>query len=214
MIKTEKRCHDPTIMVIKMAKEDLLKLRKQVKRRKPAYTRHKSVQRKEVPSRWRKPRGKANKLRLGRRGHSKRVQIGYCSPGAVRGLNRLGLKEIIIENIVQLDNIKKESECIVISSRIGLKKKMEIIKKALAADIMIINWKDAKEYLKACEEKLKKEKDKKKEVKSKREEKKKTREKKAKEKKEEGLAEKVQSEEDKKEKEKQEKDKLLTKREM
>lgn len=197
-----------------MTKEELLKIRKQIKKRKPKYTRHESGQREEVPSSWRKARGKSNKVRLGRRGHKKRVQIGYCSPKAVYGLNRKGLKEVLINNVQDLDKINKEKECAVISSTVGIKKKIVIIKKAVESNIKISNWKYPNAYLKQIEEKISKDKESKKAKKSKRDEKKKSREAKSKDKKKESLAEKVESEEEKKEKQKTEKDKLLMKRDM
>ena len=138
------------------------------------------------------------------------VTTGYGSPKAVYGLHLSGLEKANINSVSPIESINKETQGIIISSAVGTKKRIEIIKKAKEAGIKILNIKDPDEFLKKIEENIKK----KKEEKAKKEKKKKAAEKKKKVAKKEKpeLSEKL-SEEEKKEAEKKEKDKLLTKQE-
>ena len=107
--------------------EDLLKKRAEIKKRKPTYVRSQTNQFKKFSNnkKWRKPKGSGNKNRLNRKGHIGTLKIGYKSPKAVRGLNKNGLKEIIIRNISDLSKIGK-GNCGVFSKTLGSKKKLEL----------------------------------------------------------------------------------------
>ena len=103
-----------------------------------------------------------------------------------------------------MEGLDAKKNCLIISSSLGDKKKIAILKKAKDSGFNILNVNNPDDYIKKVEDKIrlrkerKKEKDKvKKEVKTK--------------KKDEKLADKV-NEEEKKEIEKKEKDKILTKK--
>jgi len=185
---------------------NLLELKARMKKKRPRFVRQ-DAHKKRLRKRWVKPRGLHSKVRLKHRGHARKVSDGYRSPKEVRGLSKEGLKIIRIHNEEDLNKIVKEKEGIILSSHIGLKNKISLLKKAKEKGITILNI-NAEEYLKKKEEEIKKKSEKKKAEKEKR--KKKEEEKKAE--KEEKLEEKL-SDDEKKDKEKKEKDKLLTKRE-
>lgn len=187
--------------------KELLELRKQIKRKKPDFVRQ-DAHKKRLKKRWVKPRGLHSKVRLRKAGHPKKVSSGYGGPKEVRGLSKEGLKMVLVHNENELGSVEKEKECIIISSEVGLKNKISLLKKAKEKGIKVLNL-DVDKYLKQKEEEIKKKLEKKK-VK---EEKKKKKKEEKKEKKEEKLEEKL-SEEEKKEVEKKEKDRLLTKREV
>jgi large subunit ribosomal protein L32e len=141
--------------------------------------------RRKKKQKYRKSKGRDNKIRLKMKGHLRNVAVGFRSARAKRGLIT-GLKPVLIHNVKELLKIK-EGE-IGIIARIGDKKRMEIAKIALEKNIKLENL-NAKKFLKEIEFKLKKkkeEKDKKevKKVKSKKELEKKAKEKKEAEKKE------------------------------
>ena len=164
---------------------------------------------KKLKNKWRKPRGSDSKMRYKRRGYRGIISVGYKTPKSIFGLNKNGLKGILIHSIKDLDKIKQDFEAAIISKKVGAKKKIEIIKQAKNKSIKIMNIKDVDDYVKKIEERLKK----KKEVKKKKEDKKE----KKKETKKEDLAEKIQKEEEKTDKEKKEEakkemDKALTKK--
>jgi large subunit ribosomal protein L32e len=147
---------------------------------------------KKLKDKWRKPKGLHNKLRLRKKGKGKVVRIGY-------GTSNKNKEIMLIKNIQELENAKKE---IIISSGIGLKKKLEIIKKSKEMKLNILNIKDVDKFVQD-KEKMRGEK---KEEKTKRKKKKEEKSKKEEIKKKEGL-----SKEDKEKKEKEERKQVLEK---
>src|SRR3989338_1826253 len=113
---------------------------------------------KKLKNKWRKPKGLHNKLRLRKGGKGKVVKIGY-------GKKKKGIEIAIINNIKELINAKKD---IIISSSVGLKKKVEILEKAKELKLNVLNVKNIDKFMekieKEKEEKKKKEKQEKKEV--------------------------------------------------
>ncbi len=86
---------------------------------------------------WRRPRGKHNKLRLKRTGHPACPSVGYRTERAKAG-KISGFKPILITNLKELEKISKDN-AIIISKRIGAKNKFEIIKIAEGKKIEILN---------------------------------------------------------------------------
>jgi len=181
-----------------------LELRKRIKKKKPNFVRQDSHKKPKLAKNWRRPRGYHSKMRLGKAGKKLTVSTGYGSPKKAKGLTKEGLKPVLIRS-VDIKDIKEEG--IIISSKLGTKKRLELLKQAKEKGLKVINIKNIDQYIKAIEDKMAA----KKEAKKKKEKEKKEKAEKAKPKKKDDLADKV-SEEDKKEKEKKEKDKLLTKR--
>jgi large subunit ribosomal protein L32e len=203
--------------------QTLLELKKAIKRKKPDFIRQDSHKKKRLGRKWRKPKGLHSKMRVRKRGYRKCVSKGYGSPKEVRHLSNKGVKGIIVYNQNQLEEIKSDKEGIIIGKSVGLKKKIEICKKAKEKGIIVLNIKNVDNYLKQIEEKLRK----KQQEKQKSEKEKERKVKKAEEKKEgekDGLTEKIEIQEStekivakeeekkKREEEKEEKDKILTKR--
>ncbi|MFW5846656.1 MAG: eL32 family ribosomal protein [Nanoarchaeota archaeon] len=83
---------------------------------------------------WRKPKGRDNKMREKRKGKPRTVSIGYKK-------NKLNNKEkiIVIKNLKDLEKIGKED--IGLIGNIGKKKKIEIIEKAKEKGIKLKNTK-------------------------------------------------------------------------
>lgn len=193
-----------------MNKEHLLKVRMEKKKKKPVFRRQevtKKVKLRNNPS-WRKPRGLHSKLRLNKAGHEAKPRKGWGSPKEVRGLHKSGLRFVLVCSFNDLNNLKKEEDGVVISGKVGKRKKLELIKKAEGMGLKILNIRDTKAFA----EKVKKERE---EAKKKSEERKTKAEKtkkKAKPKEEKKEIKEEASEEDKKKAEKEEKDKILTKK--
>lgn len=189
----------------------LLEIRKERKAKKPKFIRQDAHKKARLKDHWRKPKGLQSKMKYKRPGYRRSVEVGWGSPKKVSGLTREGFLPVKISNLSELSKVKEE-EIAVISSQVGEKKKIAIIKKAADLGIKIKNFKDSENYVKSSEEKRKKRKEEKAKEMKKKEEKKKQKEKKAEEKKKDELAEKL-SDEEKKEKEKKEREKILTKKE-
>lgn len=86
---------------------------------------------------WRRPRGKHNKLRLKRTGHPQMPSIGFGTPRTEEYLIK-GKKFQLIQSAQQLTNLPKDTS-VILSRRLGAKKKLEIIKQCEEKKITIIN---------------------------------------------------------------------------
>ncbi len=145
---------------------DLLRLRREIKRRKPIYVRQQYghfIKLSRVVK-WRKPRGIHSKILKRKKGHRRMPEVGYGSPKLVRGLNKEGFKEVMVMKVSDLDKVGKGSVA-VIGSTVGKKKRIDILKEAIKRGIVVNNYKDMKKELERLEKK--KEKSKVKEEKSK-----------------------------------------------
>lgn len=132
---------------------------------KPKFKRQQSIL-KKLKDKWRKPKGLHSKLRLQKRGKGKRPRIGYGSDKKTRGMIK-GQKPTYIITLKDLEDAK---DSIIISSKVGLKKKVEIVIKAKELKLQILNIKDTNKFLeevKEMQEERKKEKLARKERKSK-----------------------------------------------
>ncbi|AWR99397.1 50S ribosomal protein L32e [Metallosphaera hakonensis] len=95
----------------------------------------------ERQERWRRTRGQDNKTRLRIKGFPKPVMVGFRTPASIRHLHPSGLKEILINNVKEVESLatKKDQVIIRISSQVGLRKRLEIIRKAKELGIRICN---------------------------------------------------------------------------
>ncbi|MBI4440356.1 hypothetical protein HY638_05270 [Candidatus Woesearchaeota archaeon] len=170
-------------------------------KKKPEFVRQDIHKRKGLEFKWRSPSGIDSKLRLGMKGHRKRPSPGYGSPRKLRGLLKGGIRGVAVDSISDLDRIEPGKDGAILSSTLGKRKKVDIVKECLSRKIKIINMRDSEGFLKSVDDFISsKKKESKKEKTAKKEPKK------------EDLSEKVMTEEDKKAGEKKEKDKLLTKK--
>jgi len=177
--------------------------------KKLKFTRQDAHKKVRLGNKWRKPKGLHSKMRLSKKGYNKSVSIGYGSPKSTRGLDKSGLKLIIIKSLKEIENINAKEECIAVAKTIGLRKKVEILKQAVKKSINVVNVKDINKFLKDVDDKIKKSKEEKEKLKKEKEVRKKEKEKAGKKK---TIDEKVEkTDEEKKEEEKKEKDKVLTK---
>ena len=196
----------------------LIELRKRIKKKKPAFIRQDAHKKKRIGLKWRKPRGLHSKVRLGLKGYRKKISKGYKSPSLIKGFHSSGLKVVAVSSVKDINKIKNEEEGIIIKKQVGLKKKIEIIKKAIEKSIKILNIKEPSTFLAVAEEKLKKKKEEKVKKLSSKEKKKKEKEKKAEEKKKEEekkSKEETEPKDEEVEKEKKKEiDKVLTKKDI
>ena len=178
-----------------MQNNDITQTRKKIK-----FTRYKSINQVKLRGGWRKPRGMHNKVRLSKKGHPAKVSIGYGTKKETRNLYNSEFDYKLINNLKDLEDLDKKY--IMISRSIGLKKKVEILKKAKELNLNAIKIRDIDLFLKNVQEKLNKNKQKKEKKQQKKEIYQKKAEEKLKEKKE-------VTQEEKTEKEKEEKKKVL-----
>lgn len=142
---------------------DLLTVRGSVKKRKPKYVRAQGNQfAKFREEKWRRPKGKGNKNRRGRRGHIGLLKVGYGSPADVRACDRNGLKEVLVSCVKDLDLVL-EGCVAVISRTVGGRKKLQILEEAKKRKVSVANFRDVDAKIKSLrkekKEKPKKEKE-------------------------------------------------------
>lgn len=171
-------------------------------RNKPSFTRQEYPARKKLDKVWRKPKGIHSKMRDKKRGKKVQPTVGWKAPRIVRGLTRDGLVPVMINNLKDIVNLK-QTDLAVISSKIGMRKKIEILKKLKEKKVKVLDTKDVEKAISSLKEKLQvRKKEKQERLNSKTEEEKKL------EKKPEPKEQK-QTEEEKKKQEKEEKRKVL-----
>ena len=183
--------------------ESLLQVRSELKYRKPIFIRQDNPKRKKLNYKWRKPKGIHSKIRHHFKGRRKMPSPGYKSPAEVKGLHSSGLAIVRVFSADDVKKIKKENEGIIVPKRIGMKKSLEILKKANELNVKVLNL-NTNERIKKIEDfiNLKK----KKTTETKKEEIKEQKATKAKEPKE------KLSDEERKEADKKERDRILTKK--
>ena len=87
--------------------------------------------------RWRAANGRHNKIRKNRFGYTKSPRIGFKSPNDEAGKID-GKMPLLIREYKDFSKASKEN-VLIISKRIGAKKKIEFIKKANEMQIAILN---------------------------------------------------------------------------
>ena len=119
--------------------EKLLETRKRIKSKKPEFLIQDFHKRKELPRKWRKPKGLHSKMRLRKKGHPKNVEIGYSSPKLVRNLDRRGMQRILVSNPKEISSLDKEKQSILIRHGVGARMRIEILRIAGEKGIRVIN---------------------------------------------------------------------------
>jgi large subunit ribosomal protein L32e len=183
------------------------------KRKIPKFRRQDSHKKKKLGNKWRSARGLQSKVRLSKKGYLKKPKVGYRNKKNQRG-KRDGLLAYPVFNLNDLEKVPKNHGIIV--RKIGLKNKLEIIKKALSLKLEIINIKNPEQFVKKTEQKIKDKKAVKQKKEKDKEKKKKEAEEKAKEKEDSQKKSEKDEESTKKQKEEQkkEKEKILTKKDQ
>ena len=191
-----------------MERQELLKVRKSIKSRKPQFIQQDYHKKRRLSKKWKRPTGLQSKMRHQFRGYARRVKQGWRSPVEIRGYHGKGFEAILIRNPSELDTVKKE-QGIIISANVGLKKRLDIIARAQVLGLKILNLDPENVKKKADSMKRKKEEEKKQKDEKKKktiEESLKKAEKKQKDKAEEPAE---KTEEEKKAEEKKEKDEVI-----
>ncbi len=117
----------------------LLRIRNMMNRKRPKFRRQEWFRYKRLGEKWRRPKGKHSKMREHKGYRPPVVDSGYRGPRKVRGLHPSGFREVLVHNPKELDGIDPEREAIRIASRVGMKKRLEIEKKAEELGIRVLN---------------------------------------------------------------------------
>ena len=125
-----------------MAKEQLLKLRKEMK--KPAFVVKESNFNAGVKVRWRFPRGRHSKVRQMHCGRPAMPNPGYGAPAAVRGLHASGLEVVMVHNATELQSLNQKTQGAIIAASVGARKRLSLLEVAQQKKITLLNVKDVR----------------------------------------------------------------------
>ena len=115
------------------------KIRLEKKKRK--FKRQNLGKKLKVLDRWRRSRGIDSGQAKQEKDKPAVPKTGYMTPKPVRGLHPTGYVPIRVFNVPSLDSVNKKTEAIMIASAVGMKKRLEIQKKADELGIAILNFK-------------------------------------------------------------------------
>jgi large subunit ribosomal protein L32e len=133
----------------------LLELRKKMSKNRPKFLRQDYHHRMKVQDDlWRAPKGRHSKMRQNIHGHRAWISIGYRGPAEVRGLHKSGAEFVRIENLQQLIAVDPKKSVVILSSKVGAKKRYELLKKAVEKNIIVVNI-DAKKFVADFDAKIK-----------------------------------------------------------
>lgn len=105
----------------------------------PKFVRWMSKSLKRVKSPWRKPHGINSKIRVSKKGKLSMPSVGYGAPNDMKYLHPSGFREILVNNVNDLEKINTGKEAARIASAVGGKKRSEILKKAEEMKVKILN---------------------------------------------------------------------------
>lgn len=117
----------------------LMKLKKNISKKRPKFSKFESWRLVRVKDYWRRPTGIDNKMRQKRKGWPKSVKVGYGSPKAVRGLHPSGLEEVAVFNVGDLTIVDPETQVARIGGSVGARKRTAIVAEAVNLGIRVLN---------------------------------------------------------------------------
>ncbi|KTG09258.1 50S ribosomal protein L32 [Haloprofundus marisrubri] len=105
----------------------------------PAFRRQKYHAKKRVPESWRRPRGGLSKQRRGIKGKGPKVEAGYRTPKAARGLHPSGFEEVRVHNVNDLEGVDGDTQAVRIASKVGARKRERIEDECEDREIRVLN---------------------------------------------------------------------------
>jgi large subunit ribosomal protein L32e len=108
--------------------------------KKPKFLRQLALSyKRRLGLKWRKPRGSQSKLRKHKKSKGFMPSVSYGTPKTLRYLHPSGFREVLVNNIKDLEKIDASKEAVKISHGVGKKKRQEILKKAEEKKIKVLN---------------------------------------------------------------------------
>ncbi len=124
------------------------------KNKKPGFVVKESNFSARVKSRWRFPRGKHSKVRQMHKGRPVLPSAGFGRPAVIRGFHPYGVREVVVATASEIEVLDPETQGAMISSTVGMKRRVELLKLAASKGVIILNVKDSASLLKNLEERF------------------------------------------------------------
>lgn len=130
-----------------------MRIRKTQNKKRPSFRRVESWRYKKLAKKgWRKQLGIDNKTRRKTKNGVKSPEPGYRNPKAIRGLHPSGLEDMLVMHKREVDELDPEVHGIRIASRLGARKRIDLIDYAQEKGFRILNLAISKEELMEFEE--------------------------------------------------------------
>jgi large subunit ribosomal protein L32e len=102
------------------------------------FTKKDASKLKRIGTSWRRPRGRKNKTKVGKKGHRPLPSSGYKTKGSER--NRIsGKVPVRVYAPSQVQNLNADNNIVIIASSVGNLKRMEIMKVCSSKNIKVFN---------------------------------------------------------------------------
>lgn len=125
----------------------LLALRKKISAKRPKFRHFDWQKRKEVGTRWRRPRGLHNKMRKGVWGKPATVNPGYRGPAAVRGLSNEGLVRMTVYTTSEIAPLDGKKHAVVLG-KVGGRMRVAILGECKKKNLTVLNHKNIDDAIK------------------------------------------------------------------
>ena len=122
-----------------MEQKRLIELRKKINKKRPSFRRVESWRYVRVKDSWRKARGIDSRTRIKSKSGVKSPSAGYRGPKKIRGLHPSGFEEVRVEIVDDLKNLNNKKHAIKISTKLGIKKRINLIDYAQKRGFKILN---------------------------------------------------------------------------
>jgi large subunit ribosomal protein L32e len=109
------------------------------KKRTPKFRRQEWFRFRRLGEKWRRPRGKDSKMRVGKSGKPAMPSVGYKSPKLMRGLHPSGLAEVMVSSPRDIEGINPNKQVVRIASSVGGRKREQILARAKEMGIRVLN---------------------------------------------------------------------------
>jgi large subunit ribosomal protein L32e len=121
------------------ATRELLRVRKAIAAKRPAFHRQEWFRHARLGDAWRKPQGMHSKLRRHRGYRINVVSIGYRGPKGVRGFHPSGFREVLVHTVRELDSVDPNVQAVRIAGSVGARKRAVIESAADEKGIRVLN---------------------------------------------------------------------------
>ncbi len=122
-----------------MEHKRMMELRKKMNKKRPSFRRVESWRYKRVKNSWRKARGIDSQTRKKTKSGVKSPSTGYRGPKKVRGLHPSGFEEVRVHNINDLKGLNNKKHAIKVSTKLGVKKRINVIDYAQSRGFKVLN---------------------------------------------------------------------------
>jgi len=122
-----------------MKHQTLMKLRKEISHRRPAFRNQEYWRLPRVPESWRRPKGIDNPMAHHFKGFPPVVSVGYRGPLAVRGLHPSGLHEVVVYAEKDLTALSPRYHAVRIAARVGERRRRGIAERGKQLGLHLLN---------------------------------------------------------------------------